>query len=166
MPGGPTIRTPAGSRAPALAYLPGSRSIETISCTSPLAVSMPATSSNVRSVGESCSAEPFLPTDPVEPPSCRRIIVYTRPSHRHGKRRGSSAEAAEVAAARKSTPLRCKNQITCGRACTTRWLSHIRRPANWTTRQNMAERRMVAARAPVRSDGFDGARLMVHGQGG
>ena len=70
MPGGPTMRTPEGRRAPAALYRPGSCSIVTISCTSPFAVSMPAMSSKVRSSAESRSDEAFLPTLPVEPPIC------------------------------------------------------------------------------------------------
>ena len=61
-----------------------------------------------------------MPTLPVAPPIWRRIMVYTAPSHRHGKSRGRRAVAAEVAAARKSTPDRCRNQMRLSGARTGR----------------------------------------------
>ena len=75
MPGGPFMRMPFGSRAPARAKRAGSLIMVTISCTSPLAASMPATSSKENSSEERRSAvEALLPTLPEAPaPICRRI---------------------------------------------------------------------------------------------
>mmetsp|Transcript_32075 Transcript_32075/g.107994 ORF Transcript_32075/g.107994 Transcript_32075/m.107994 type:complete len:232 (+) Transcript_32075:1893-2588(+) len=119
VPGGPTIKTPAGSRAPAAAYFPGFLSIETISWTSCFAMSTPATSSKVVASASACLFARCA-TDPVAPFICFFITWLMPSSHKIGKSKGRAEAIPPVAGAPKRTPLSKSKATSSGAARTGR----------------------------------------------